>query len=393
MSRGIFFFTFFFLLTGPTLAEFDSGSDGSFGPLVVTAADPNNVTVPLPADGVIRATTVSIAVNKTVTFGRNALNTPVVILAQGDVEILGTINVSGSNGTSTTGGLGGPGGYSGGSPGSAEAPAGAGNGLGGGSPGDRLANSPTGAGGGSYSSQPTTNPDSQHGIIYGSPLLVPPVGGSGGGGIEFGDGAVSGGGGGGGAILIASNTRIRMAFPGGITSFGGVGLAGFSNGGSGGGVRLVAPIVEGNGFIHAFGDGFGQRGGNGRIRVDTLDRSGMNLQFNPPVEGVSVGSFMVAIPEGLPRLDIVQAAGQDIPEGGNPVSIALPFGSDPNQSVVVRAANFEGLVNIDVVVTPDHGPRSVYPAMIDAASANPAEVTVPVLIPQNTGVKINVWTR
>jgi hypothetical protein len=192
--------------------------------------------------------------------------------------------------------------------------------------------------------------------------------------------------------LIASDTLIRVAAPGGILAFGGTGLSGYSNGGSGGGIRLVAPRVEGNGAIQVFGDGFGTSGGNGRIRVDTLDRTDLNLQFGPPAVA-SVGSFMVAIPDSFPHLDIVEAAGQSIPEGGNPVSITLPFGGSPNQNVVVRATNFEGVVEIDVALTPDIGPRTLYPVSIDATSMNPAEVTVPVVLPQNTGVLINAWTR
>jgi hypothetical protein len=378
---------------GPVFAEFVSGSDGSYGPLVVSTSDPQTVTLPLPADGIIRATTVSIAQNHALRFERNPLNTPVIILAQGDVVILGTINLSGGNATPFTGGLGGPGGFNGGAPGSNGVPPGSGFGPGAGAPGDNSVNSPTGAGGGAYSTRPFGNPNGQHGNIYGSPLLVPPIGGSGGGGIDNSTGSPSGGGGGGGAILIASNTRISMGTTGLIYSFGGSGFTGYTNGGSGGAVRLVAPVVEGSGaIIDVSGAGFGRDGGNGRIRIDTLDRSKLGITLTG-VPSATIGSFMVAIPEVASKLHIDQVAGQAIPEGSNLVSLTLPAGTDPHQNVVVRATDFEGMVDIDVIVTPENGIRAVYPATIDAATTGPAEVTVPVQIPSNTGVVLNAWTR
>ncbi len=377
-------------VTGVAFAQFDSGSDGSYGPLVVSASDPDSVVLDLPADGIIHATTVSIAVGHTLFFNRNPLNTPVIILATGDVVLDGRINVSGANGSSSTGGLGGPGGFNGGSPGADSIPPGAGYGPGAGLPGDRSGNTPTAAGGAAYGTKPLANSNAQDGNVYGSPLLVPPIGGSGGGGTDNVGGNPSGGGGGGGALLIASNTRIFIAGGQGILANGGQG--GHQNGGSGGGVRLVAPVVEGSGFIQLYGPAFGNEGGLGRGRIDTLDRTGLSVYFDPQVAG-TVGSFMVAIPDVNPQLDIIQVAGQNILVGSGPVSITLPFGTNPTQNVVVQATDFEGMVDIDVVVTPENGTRVVYPATIDATGGNPAQVTVPVQIPLNTGVLINAWTR
>lgn len=98
---------------------FDSGSTGSYGPIAVTTSD---VTLDLPPDGVFHATTVTINSGRTLRFNRNALNTPVVILATGDITIAGVIDVSGQRGNNTAGGRGGPGGFDGGSPGSAGTP-------------------------------------------------------------------------------------------------------------------------------------------------------------------------------------------------------------------------------------------------------------------------------
>src|SRR3989442_1443251 len=98
---------------------FNSGSTGADGPFSPTAT----TTLTLPPSGVFNFTTVNIPSSVTVRFTKNAANTPVTILASGDVTIAGTIDVSGSpggTGSSQTllapsGGSGGPGGFSGGS--------------------------------------------------------------------------------------------------------------------------------------------------------------------------------------------------------------------------------------------------------------------------------------
>src|SRR4051812_34144809 len=97
-------------------AEFDSGSTGTV-PLVVAAGA--TVTNDLPPDGVLNYTTITINNNATLRFRKNALNTPVYLLAKGDVVVNGTIDVSG-RGTGTNayvGGEPGPGGFAGGEPG------------------------------------------------------------------------------------------------------------------------------------------------------------------------------------------------------------------------------------------------------------------------------------
>src|SRR5882762_3331578 len=96
-----------------------TGADGAFRPTV-------NTTLTLPPSGILNYTSVIIPVGVTVTYVRNVANTPVVILATGDVTISGTLNVSGSSapGAGAAGdgnagddgipGLGGPGGFDGG---------------------------------------------------------------------------------------------------------------------------------------------------------------------------------------------------------------------------------------------------------------------------------------
>src|SRR5919108_2609404 len=85
----------FVLSVGPVLAQtVNSGSTGADGAFSPTA----NVTLTLPPSGVFNFTTVNIPAGVTVRFARNAANTPVTMLATGNVTIVGTIDVSGAPG-------------------------------------------------------------------------------------------------------------------------------------------------------------------------------------------------------------------------------------------------------------------------------------------------------
>jgi len=214
---------------------FTSGSTGTDGVLEVTASD---VTVNLPPEGILNYTTINIAAGRTLRFTPNALNTPVYLLASGDITIAGTIHLDGSRGNGVSGGLPGPGGFAGGNPGSAGTEPGDGHGPGGGKAG---LNSGTadGAGAGGFATKSAAGSSTRHGGTYGSALLLPLVGGAGGGGTVGTPG--NGGGGGGGALLLASTTRITLS---GIVRADGANIAsGAFNFGSGGAIRLVAPLV------------------------------------------------------------------------------------------------------------------------------------------------------
>src|SRR5437879_3803477 len=177
------------LSSADSLAQgFSSGSDGSYGSINVTS----NTTLAIPTNGIFNCTTITVASGFTLTFTKNALNTPVYLLATGDVNITGTIDVSGKFGGGVAGGDSGPGGYGGGTPGSVSVPPGAGYGPGAGLGGNADTTS-AGAGGAAYA---RTNgyPSTNKGAIYGNALLVPLVGGSGGGGT-VGTPGVGGGGG------------------------------------------------------------------------------------------------------------------------------------------------------------------------------------------------------
>jgi len=213
------------------------------------------------------------------------------------------------------------------------------------------------------------------------------VGGSGGGGTA---GTPGSGGGGGGAILISSNTRLELT--GRVLAQGGNAIAVLlaPNGGSGGAVRLVAPVVMGNGTVSVTTQY--DLAGAGRIRVDTVDRRQLRLTFNP-TSSLSVGANLFIFPPVVPRLDVVQVAGQVIPVGSAPVTFQLPFGSDPNQIVRVQASDWNRVVPIRVVLTPDSGAPVQFDAEINNTAQNPAVADVPVTVPVNTLVTVHCWTR
>ena len=369
------------LMIGPMAqAQFVSGSTGAAGALTVT----ENTSITAPPDGVFHYTTVTVGQNVTLTILPNANNTPVYILATGDVTVNGTINASGATGNAVVGGRPGPGGFPGGNPGSDGSPAGDGGGPGAGLAGT-AATSESGAGAGGHASKSTSGSSARHGDTYGSPLLIPAEGGSGGGGTP-----TSGGGGGGGALTIASTTSITVAASGRIEAIGGGNTGSAINGGSGGSIRLVAPLVTGTGFIYTYGQG---GGGNGRHRVDTLDRVAVaGLRFNNN-NHTTIGSMMVVRPEPMPRLDITAAAGTDIALGSGPVQVILPFGASPNVTVTVRAEHFGAVVPIALSLTPDNGPSTLIEDSIDNAAANPATKTINVTLPINVQTTISVWTR
>jgi hypothetical protein len=366
---------------------FDAGSDGSYGPLIVST----NTVIDLPPDGILHCTTVMVETGARLTFKRNAFHTPVYLLATGDVVIAGEISVNGGDAIGRTGGAGGPGGFDGGTGGfkSMSIKAGAGKGPGG---GGRSTRNGFAGGPGSYGTVARgTSGANDVAETYGNPLLMPPTGGSGAGG---GDGSPGvGGGGGGGGIVIASNSRIFFE-NGSVTARGGRGGDAVGTGpagGSGGAVRLVTPRVEGTGIVDATG-GF-QNGGHGRVRIDTTFKDALPLGgFDASYW--SVGSFLKVFPDILPRLDVLHAAGMDIPEGtSNPVLIELPLGADTNQVVTVQARDFNEIVPLRVVLTPEAGDPLIYDVEIDNSVNNPASASINVAVPINTPVSVDAWTR
>lgn len=339
---------------------FNSGSTGALGPLTVTSG---TVTLTTPPDGVFNYTTITIGGGATVRFTRNGANSPITLLATGDVTITNaTIDVSGANGgaagfgqtfVAPNGGVGGPGGFNGGAGANGIVANAGGTGLGpGGGGGSTVTNgagNQRGAGGAGFVTNGTVDSGGTQGTTgtagpaYGAGTLLPLIGGSGGGGggAIFGQ-TGGGGGGGGGAIIIASSGTI--ALNGGsaqIFARGGVGASGFGNGGvssgaggSGGAVRLVATnITSTNGpQILVTGGGGGANSGAGsagRVRVEAFTNSlGANYGAVPPAAITSAQPTTVALTSN-PTIRIASIAGVTTP--------ATPGGSLSNPDVTLAA--------------------------------------------------------
>lgn len=361
---------------GQTFTSGSTGADGAFAPPAPPSGQSVEVVLPLPASGIFNFTTVTIPAGVKVTFVRNARNTPVVILATGDVRIEGSISVAGQpvpasqNGsyiynTTNYGSLGGPGGFSGGN----GAPAvyaiddrscdlsqliampGGGPGGGGGAPIGPPINGVRkggGGGGGGFAGAGLPGQTANQtvggsaGERYGSPTLIPLIGGSGGGGsaaicgtgASDPRGAGSGGSGGGGAILIASSTRIILNGPDNadqpvVDARGGDVHTIFVNqggAGAGGAVRLIANEISGQGWISARGGKMatlsnfaaGGNGGDGLIRFETT-----RLTFS----GRTVPQSSYALP-GSPDV-ASQPSIAILAVGGSPIP-STPFGSFQN---------------------------------------------------------------
>lgn len=409
MKSRIFLITGFIVLGlsvhahAQTFNSGSTGADGAFSPSV-------NTTLQLPPNGVFNFTTVNIPTGITVKFLKNSANTPVTILASGNVTVAGTIDVSGgaaaASGAAGDGnlgddgqpGIGGPGGFNGGfggPAGTAGSAGGAGFGPGGGGPGIGTTSSPVGGSGGGYGGQGGGSGSGiPGGLPYGTVSLLPLIGGSGGGGGAGGSNfAGAGGGGGGGAILIASSGTISIT--GSILANGalggtnaGVNYGGCGGSGSGGGIRLVANTISGNGTITANGGAgvtcngpsasIGGSASVGRIRLEanTITRTAATT---PAYTTGPVGAVFVP---GNPTLRITSVAGTAAPD--NPTGsadITLPSSTINPVTVTLAASGIPIGTAITVTVVPTTGAKSAVTSTalsgtIDASTAS-AGVTLP----------------
>lgn len=375
-------FTCLLGLSGSVIAApFSSGSTGADGAFAPT----QNTVLVLPPSGVFNFTTVSIPTGVTVSFKSNAANTPVMILATGDVTIDGAMDIRGGDADRMRepvgaflqqGALGGPGGYAGGRGGNAGGQAAApGQGPGGGEGGNAGScgyNSHARGGGGggfaavgmsSYCKRSYSNTDIKGagGGTYGSSVMLPLVGGSGGGG---GAGAVlstgipgAGGGGGGGALLIASSGKVTVA--GTISAQGGNGgdyasgcgawkenVSGAGGGGGSGGiVRILAQTYQGGGTINVSGGAGGCWGNN-------FWGGGSGSLGYVSVETPRAGTLSL---NGLPSLAITQIGGQAVPV--NPTGsgdISLPLTQANPVQVDIAARYIPPGTALKVVLTPSY---------------------------------------
>lgn len=404
-------------LFAPAVASaFDSGStgvDGAFNPTVDTVLQ-------LPSNGIFNFTNVNIPAGVTVSFQKNTTNTPVTLLASGDVVVEGTLHVSagwsapvGAAGDGNIGddglpGEGGSGGYSGGRGGEAGTHiGGAGHGPGAGRGGSYYSSCGVGSGGGGggfgtagadntkWSSHAAS---AEGGSAYGSELILPLVGGSGGGGAGGGEQFHgSGGGGGGGAILIAASGTVRItgairADGGGSGAADGSSVGGTGGGGSGGAIRIVATRIEGNGAMTARGGAVGTHpiarcrggiGGAGRIRLEaeTFSRTaGTTPDF-------SFGEPSIVFVAGLPTLRITKVAGVAAPT--NPTGegdIILPADTANPVTVDFETTGVPVGNTVKLTVTPAYGaPTSVVSPALDGTTDR-ASASVSVNIPDGPSV-------
>lgn len=346
------------LIPGPaSSAPFNSGSTGADGAFAPT----ENTVLTVPPSGTFNFTTINIPAGVTVTFARNMTNTPVTMLASGNVTISGTISLNGGDGADgnsidTLGGAGGPGGFAGGSGGLAPPWNGGsiltyGQGLGPGAPGTSTFSSSCPRFPAAFGTQGSVQ-GSCNGTLYGTLMLLPLIGGSGGNGgsanstneLTCTNGCNGGGGGGGGgAILIASSDVIILN--GSITANGGNGGNGFTPGGpgSGGGIRLIANTIDGSGDVTVMGGGpanvTGYRGGAGRVRLEA-NTFGFSGTMNPSGT-VSFPGSVNLLP--TPTLSITTISGVAVPSSplGSFASpdLILPSSTSNPVTVVLVASN------------------------------------------------------
>jgi len=384
---------------------FNSGSTGADGAFAPT----QNTTLQIPDSGVFNFTTINIPAGVEVRFTKNSKNTPVTMLATGNVTILGRVILDGEGGSASSrrGGVGGPGGFRGGD--GALGIEGyqlgnSGDGPGGGGGNRCVTNLGCGyGGGGGYSAIGENGKNSdpqiagQGGPSYGKVTLLLLIGGSGGGGGPYNNG----GGGGGGAILIASSTTI--VFSGVITAMGGNGvfsngISGSGGGGAGGAIRVVANTISGVGNLSVSGGqgGFlccyspaGGNGSPGYVRIEAYDAG----NFSPSISGLLSNSsnFSLvqprpAIPSNLPQLRITSVGGIAVP--ANPVGsfsgipdITLPASQADPVPVALAASNIPTGTVLQVTATPETGARTTVNSTALtgtlASSTASANVTIP----------------
>lgn len=295
MRKFLLLITFIVVLSFTANAQFNSGSTGADGALdLSTMTCPNNICeVQLPESGILNYTTVNVPQGKELRFKNNSRNTPVILLAQGQVTVSGVINVSSIN-TNTSGFCGsvfvrlGNGGFKGG----------------------------FGPGVGTVSSQ--------SGTWIGPLSLVPIIGGS---------GSYPQLGNGGGAIVMASSTVIN--FSGQISANGSSSDAGCGGpNGSGGAIRLVSNTINATGSFSACG------GNCGVVRLEAT-----SLTFTGASSPAAVLSPVnpIIFPTNPLSLTIASIGGYSVPSYAgtrfDTVDLLLPNQLSDPINVVIQGSN------------------------------------------------------
>jgi len=290
---------------------FSSGSTGADGPLDLSTLSCTNCTIQVPASGIFNYTTINIPQGKQLSFIANLRNTPVIMLAQGNVLIAGQILLNGNSFNACTGGTAGIGGFAGGA-------------------GCNATDQPGfGPGGGRLDPQ---EPANRSGKWVGPTSLFPIIGGSGG-AAQDGHGA----GGGGGAIVIASSLAISVSgtvFADGACAFSPAGH------GSGGAIRLLANSITVTGSL--FARGCINIGNPGVIRIETPTGSFTGQAFPSPILSTIINPEIVPN-NSTPSLSISSIAGFAVPASpaarSDFVDLMLPSQLTDPISVVVQGRN------------------------------------------------------
>ncbi len=370
---------------------FTSGSTGSLGAF----APATNTVVTLPADGILNYTTVTIPVGVTVTFQPNAANTPVTMLATGDVLIAGVVNLDGATGTGygpnvPPGGAGGPGGFRGGQGGAKGAI-------------NNAASGGQGPGGG------TTSASYGGGGSYGAPntfvSLLPLFGGSGGGGYPGNTGQAGiAGGGGGGAIVIGSSTKITLT--GTIFARGGDGGPPgiiYAGGGSGGAIRLVSPEIAGTGTLNVlYGQGGTPQPTVGRARLEAF-RMNFAGSIYPSTSILTVTttcgpitSNSVPALANLPTLRISAIAGVNTPAatGGtySTADLTLPGGTTNPVNITVTGTNIPVGSTFQLKQIPQFAAAAVPLTATSTGTFATSTATFSVTLPVGQVSVLNAWS-
>lgn len=331
--------------------SFSSGSTGADGALDLTnTPNPSTFEIQLPESGVLNYTIVNIPMGRTVVFKRNLRNTPVTLLAQGQVIIDGAIDVS-ATGQLAGGFCGagfnpirapGPGGFYGGQP-----------------------NQPGLGPGGGISSGET-------GSWVGPLSLVPIVGGSGG------AGAVNNvfGGAGGGAIVVASSASITLSQQASIKAVGTSDFTCFGffsqlgNSGSGGAIRLVSNSINAGGVFNAC-NVFGAKCG-----VVRLEAPSGALAFTGSSSPAAVLSTInpVVANSAPPSLTIISIGGYTVPSYAgsrfDTVDLLLPNQLADPINIVVRGNNIPLGTQVEVRAINGSGGGTFTPGTLAGAFEN-----------------------
>lgn len=285
-SVAIALFTLSLAATAPAQIGGD-GSDGPFTPTTDTVLDTT-------AGGVFQFTRASIPAGVTV---RGRGPNPLVLRVQGDFDLAGTLDISGSAANGSTGGAAGPGGFPGGDGRLNQGAAGAGPGGGGGGTGMGLCF----AGGGGGHATPGDGGGlgslvGAGGFAYGAAYPFDLRGGSGGGGsgcpVSFGTPG-DGGGGGGGVVAILVDGNLSVS--GTIEATGGGNTASFSAGAAGSVLLRSIGALTVTGNVDASGTTggilFPFSAGEGFVRFDSYQQA-------PTVTGsVAPTPLVLTLPE------------------------------------------------------------------------------------------------